>query len=93
MQSDEDFCNEKWKLFKSQNDSEIVDLLYGQYLSKIRWNNCNYILKKWDEFSLLSVPIPTHTSSKDAYAINVKYYPFNLTDDRAVFILNFEFSK
>ncbi|CAG2115958.1 unnamed protein product [Medioppia subpectinata] len=54
-------ANSSWNEFKRFNDSIVVDLFYGQYMSAIVCSVCPKRSLKFDPFVYLSLPIPlTH---------------------------------
>ncbi len=47
-----------WEVYKSRNDSVIVDLFQGQYRSKLTCPECNRVSITFDPFLYLTVPVP-----------------------------------
>lgn len=58
--SDEVFAAESWENHLKRNRSIIVDLMHGQYKSKLVCPDCQKVSITFDPFSSLSLPIPTH---------------------------------
>jgi len=52
-------ANETWDMYKRRNNSIIVDLLQGQYKSKLICPSCNRTSITFDPFMYLTVPLPT----------------------------------
>jgi len=52
-------ANETWEIYKKRNNSIIVDLLQGQYKSKLICPSCNRTSITFDPFMYLTVPLPT----------------------------------
>ncbi|KAK3104177.1 hypothetical protein FSP39_025069 [Pinctada imbricata] len=55
---DEEVADEAWEVYKKRNDSFIVDLLQGQYKSKLTCPICGKISITFDPFLYLSLPLP-----------------------------------
>ncbi|XP_013772664.1 ubiquitin carboxyl-terminal hydrolase 19-like isoform X1 [Limulus polyphemus] len=77
---DEDIADEAWHLYKSRNDSIVVDLFQGQYKSKLVCPVCNKVSITFDPFLYLSVPLPKKLQTftvifftKDPYCRPVQY--------------------
>jgi len=52
-------ANETWETYKKRNDSVIVDLLQGQYKSRLVCPDCDRTSITFDPFMYLTVPLPT----------------------------------
>jgi len=52
-------ANETWETYKKRNNSIIVDLLQGQYKSKVKCPDCHRTSITFDPFMYLTVPLPT----------------------------------
>merc|ERR1712176_334320 len=50
---------EAWKTYLKRNQSVIVDLLQGQYKSKVCCPDCGKVSVTFDPYMFLSVPLPT----------------------------------
>ena len=50
---------EAWKTYLKRNQSIIVDLMQGQYKSKVVCPDCNRVSITFDPYMFLSVPLPT----------------------------------
>ena len=48
-----------WKTYLLRNQSEIVNLLQGQYKSKVKCPDCGRLSITFDPYMFLSVPLPT----------------------------------
>lgn len=57
---DQEFAAESWENHLKRNRSIIVDLMHGQYKSKLVCPDCNKVSITFDPFSSLSLPIPTY---------------------------------
>jgi len=51
-------ANETWETYKRRNNSIIVDLMQGQYKSKLVCPTCNRTSITFDPFMYLTVPLP-----------------------------------
>ena len=75
---DSDQINEKelaeryWEKHTKRNDSIVVDLMHGQYRSKVKCPDCGYISKTFDPFLMVTLPIPEK---------EMKDYEFLLIDE------------
>ena len=49
---------EAWNAFLRRNKSIIVDLMFGQFKSKIQCPDCNRVSVTYDPYSVISLPIP-----------------------------------
>lgn len=52
-------AEETWEMYKMRNNSIIVDLLQGQYKSKLKCPTCQRTSITFDPFMYLTVPLPT----------------------------------
>lgn len=79
---DEIKSKEEWIGFLKRNQSAVVDLLYGQYKSKIFCpnTNCNNISTTFDPFMSLSLPLSNREFSITCYFIfhDVKILPIEI---------------
>lgn len=57
--SDEEFAAECWRNHLKRNWSKIVELMHGQYKSKLVCPDCNKVSVTFDPFCTLSLPIPS----------------------------------
>ena len=57
--SDDVVALESWKTYLRRNQSAIVDLLQGQYKSKVVCPDCGRVSITFDPYMFLSVPLPT----------------------------------
>lgn len=80
--SEEEVSQEQWDIFCRNNNSIIVDLLYGRLKSKITCSDCNDVNLKFDEFNTLSIPI--WTNPQEGCSINLLYYPPNYVNETPV---------
>ena len=55
--ADEIIAKEQWNNFLLRNQSEIVDLMYGQYRSIVDCPKCEYHSIQFDPFCMVSLPI------------------------------------
>jgi len=53
---------ESWRRYLLRNDSELVDLCFGQLKSHVTCVGCHYESVTFDEYSSLSLPLPLKTS-------------------------------
>ncbi|KAI1707450.1 ubiquitin carboxyl-terminal hydrolase domain-containing protein [Ditylenchus destructor] len=51
-------ADEAWHLYKSKNDSVIVDLMHGQLKSTLKCSHCDRESCTFDPFCYLSLPVP-----------------------------------
>jgi len=52
-------ADETWETYKKRNDSIIVDLMQGQYKSRLVCPDCSRTSITFDPFMYLTVPLPT----------------------------------
>lgn len=52
-------AQESWKTYLKRNQSKVVDLLQGQYKSKVHCPDCGRTSVTFDPYMFLSVPLPT----------------------------------
>ena len=57
---DEIVAAESWQAFLKRNQSVIIDLLHGQFKSKLVCPDCGKISITFDPFMSISVPIPSN---------------------------------
>lgn len=55
---DQEFAVERWNAHTARNQSIIVDLMHGQYKSKLTCPKCNKVSITFDPFSSVTLPIP-----------------------------------
>jgi ubiquitin carboxyl-terminal hydrolase 4/11 len=55
---DFDVAKEAWEGFTKRNRSVIVDMMYGQYKSKLQCPTCSRISITFDPFSMVSLGVP-----------------------------------
>jgi hypothetical protein len=72
--NDELISAESWRRYLLRNDSELVDLCFGQLRSHVTCVGCGYESVTFDEFSSLSLPIPM----KKTQNLTVVVYPLPL---------------
>jgi len=59
---DEVLARESWDLFLLRNQSIVVDLMYGQFKSRLDCPKCSKISVTFDPFLMLPVPIPQNNT-------------------------------
>ena len=78
-------ASQRWlKYDLAKDNSFICDLFNGQFVSDLKCDYCGNISTTFDQFNILSVPIP-----KKRYSVNIKiffkdgvrYFPFRITVD------------
>lgn len=75
------YADENWSIYRKRDNSMMVNLFYGQYLSKVTCPDCDFVSTKLDPFNMLSLPVP----GSAAYAVMTKCEGYILryeTDDR-----------
>ena len=77
-------AKEFWDGFLMREKSMFVNFFYGQLKSRVQCTLCRNISITFDPYNVLSVPIPTQTTTK---AISICYYPANLGEK----VLSFTF--
>ncbi|KAJ7019793.1 ubiquitin carboxyl-terminal hydrolase 4 [Mycena alexandri] len=55
---------QEWRLWKTRNDSVIVDFFQGQFRNRLQCLTCNTTSTTYNVFSILQLPIPQGKSSK-----------------------------
>ncbi|KAJ7625489.1 ubiquitin carboxyl-terminal hydrolase 4 [Roridomyces roridus] len=55
---------QEWRLWKTRNDSVIVDFFQGQFRNRLQCLTCNTTSTTYNVFSILQLPIPHGKSSK-----------------------------
>lgn len=55
---DEVVARENWEIFLKRNQSVIVDMMYGQYKSRLQCPKCDKISITFDPFLMCPLPIP-----------------------------------
>jgi hypothetical protein len=65
---------ESWVRYRSRNDSEIVDRLFGQLRSHVTCSSCGHESTTFDAYSSLSLPIPVSMKK----VVTVKLFPLPL---------------
>ena len=63
---------EAWTNFLKREDSEVVDLCYGQFKSHVTCTGCGAESVTFDPFSCLTLPIPV---SKNKLEVSVIFFP------------------
>ena len=58
---DADVAAEAWANYKRRNDSHLDDIFQGQEKSQLTCPECGFISVKFDNFSVLSLPVPQKT--------------------------------
>lgn len=61
---DQIVANESWDNFLKRNQSEIVDLMYGQYRSVVDCPVCKYRSIQFDPFLMCQLPIINNSQKK-----------------------------
>jgi hypothetical protein len=56
------YADDNWKVYQKRDNSMMVNLFYGQYLSKVTCPDCDFISTKLDPFNMLSLPVPWASS-------------------------------
>ena len=59
--NDDEYSQKAWNIYKSHNDSIIVDRFHGLLRSKIRCPNCKSSAVMFDPFVSISLPITHHS--------------------------------
>nr|XP_039274729.1 ubiquitin carboxyl-terminal hydrolase 19-like [Styela clava] len=77
---DEEVARISWKLYKSRNDSFVIDKFHGLYKSRLLCPVCEKESITFDPFLFLSVPLPKPTKS-----VPVIFFPL-LDDTKPLFI-------
>ena len=62
---------ESWRRYLLRNDSELVDLCFGQLKSHVTCTGCGYESVTFDEYSSLSLPLPMKSSQE----LSITLYP------------------
>ena len=57
-------AKEQWNNFLLRNQSEIVDLMYGQYRSMLDCPKCAYRSIQFDPFLMCSLPIINNSAKR-----------------------------
>eukprot|EP00730_Choanoeca_flexa_P005876 TRINITY_DN12039_c0_g1_i1.p1 TRINITY_DN12039_c0_g1~~TRINITY_DN12039_c0_g1_i1.p1 ORF type:complete len:1034 (+),score=263.37 TRINITY_DN12039_c0_g1_i1:1657-4758(+) len=68
-------AQEAWDRFQLRNDSQLVDLFFGQYKSTLICPECQKVSVTFDPMMYLSVPIPELTTM----TVNVRFIPWDKT--------------
>ncbi|CAK5267757.1 unnamed protein product [Mycena citricolor] len=55
---------QEWRLWKTRNDSLIVDFFQGQFRNRLQCSTCSTTSTTYNVFSILQLPIPTGRGSK-----------------------------
>lgn len=74
-ENDEEIANQSWELFKSKNDSIMIDNFYGQFRSSLTCPNCNAVTTVFDPYNIISLPMSTHNRG-----LKVTFIPLNYTE-------------
>jgi ubiquitin carboxyl-terminal hydrolase 4/11/15 len=59
---DEVVAKESWEQFLMRNQSIIVDLMYGQYKSRLQCPKCAKVSVTFDPFLMVPLPVPQNTN-------------------------------
>lgn len=83
---DEEVAEISWKLYKSRNDSFIIDKFHGMYKSRLVCPVCKKESITFDPFLFLSVPLPKPTK-----CVSVLFFP--LEERKNLQIINVRISE
>lgn len=92
---DKEVAAEFWDAFVQREQSIFVKLFYGQLKSCLTCAECEKVSIKFDQFSVLSVPIPSITSkhgkekAREKRELIVEFYPFSLRKTSIVYKTEF----
>jgi ubiquitin carboxyl-terminal hydrolase 4/11/15 len=64
-------AKESWELFLLRNKSVVVDLMYGQYKSRLDCPKCTKVSVTFDPFLMVPLPIPQNSTK----TIELRYIP------------------
>lgn len=90
--SDDLIARESLRRTLLRNNSEIVDICFGQYKSHITCSECSHVSITFDPFSSLSLPIPVKNTK--TLSVHVQLLPIEsarLSVDIEVMVINFIF--
>jgi ubiquitin C-terminal hydrolase len=67
---DEKLAADSWSDYKRRNDSMLDNIFQGQERSQLTCPKCGFVSVKFDNFSVLSLPLPQRTKLMTAYLLD-----------------------